>query len=166
MQKIASPATSPQNFSAIFALPCCKLGLTETDKALKIIFLPPDTPILPPSTELAQKLQTELNLYLSNPAHLFNFPHAPQGTAFQQRVWEQISAIACGQTASYKTLAERLRSAPRAVGQACAANPLPLVVPCHRVVSSSGLGGFAHATEGWLIATKRWLIEHENAGNE
>ena len=66
-----------------------------------------------------------------------------------------------GQVVSYGYIAKRLRSAARAVGQACGANPFPPIVPCHRVVSASGLGGFANNTDGFLIATKRWLLTHE-----
>ncbi len=58
-------------------------------------------------------------------------------------------------------MARTLGSAARAVGQACGANPFPLVVPCHRVLGSKGIGGFANHTEGWLIETKRWLLWHE-----
>ena len=60
-------------------------------------------------------------------------------------------------------LAADLGSAPRAVGQACGANPFPLIVPCHRVTSAAGLGGFANAREGWLLEVKRWLLAFEGA---
>ena len=65
--------------------------------------------------------------------------------------------------ATYGKLAADLGSAPRAVGQACGANPFPLIVPCHRVTSAAGLGGFANAREGWLLEVKRWLLAFEGA---
>ena len=75
----------------------------------------------------------------------------------------KISAIEAGRTRSYGELARELRSAARAVGQACGANPLPLVVPCHRVLAAGGIGGFAHSEGGFLLEVKRWLLAHEGA---
>ncbi len=72
-------------------------------------------------------------------------PFVEKGTIFQQSVWERIAEIPYGETRTYKELAQALGNpaAARAVGQACNANPLALIVPCHRVTGSSGLGGFA-----------------------
>ena len=89
-------------------------------------------------------------------------PLRPSGTAFQRRVWEQISAIPNHQTRTYGELAIALRNAPRAVGQACGANPFPLIVPCHRVIAAGGgLGGFSRQRGGFLLDIKRWLLAHE-----
>jgi methylated-DNA-[protein]-cysteine S-methyltransferase len=88
---------------------------------------------------------------------------APAGSPFQRRVWQAISAIPAGRTRTYGEIAAELGSAPRAVGGACRANPYPLLVPCHRVVGASGLGGFAGDVSGRLIAVKRWLLAHEGA---
>ena len=69
-----------------------------------------------------------------------------------------------GRTLTYGEIARRLKSAPRAVGQACGRNPYPVAVPCHRVVASDGgLGGFANANGGYLLDTKRWLLAHERS---
>jgi len=78
-------------------------------------------------------------------------------------VWAKIAAIGAGRTRSYGELARELRSAPRAVGQACGANPIPIVVPCHRVLAAGGIGGFAHHEGGFHLAIKRWLLAHEGA---
>lgn len=85
-------------------------------------------------------------------------PFLLAGTAFQQRVWQQIAAIPYGQTKTYGELAELLRQkgAARAVGQACNANPLALLIPCHRVVGVGGLGGFAGGVE-----VKKRLLQME-----
>jgi methylated-DNA-[protein]-cysteine S-methyltransferase len=83
------------------------------------------------------------------------------GTPFQYRVWQELRSIPIGKTITYGMLAGRLRSGARAVGNACRCNPVPIVVPCHRVVASNGLGGFAGDSQGRLIAVKRWLLEHE-----
>ncbi len=85
----------------------------------------------------------------------------PSGTAFQQRVWSRLLAIPTGDVVTYGELADQLKSSARAVGQACRRNPTPIVVPCHRVVAASGLGGFAGATAGAMSDIKRWLLHHE-----
>ncbi len=88
-------------------------------------------------------------------------PLAPAGTAFQRRVWAALRAIPPGETRTYGALAEILGSHARAVAGACRANPWVLLVPCHRAVSSQGLGGFMGATGGWPLVLKRRLLAHE-----
>jgi methylated-DNA-[protein]-cysteine S-methyltransferase len=104
-----------------------------------------------------------LHAWFDDPAPALALPLRACGTPFQRRVWAAISAIPPGQTRSYGELARQLGSAARAVGQACGANPFPLIVPCHRVTSAQGLGGFAHSSGGWLLEVKRWLLRHEGA---
>lgn len=88
-------------------------------------------------------------------------PVAPAGTPFQRRVWDAIAGIPWGQTRTYGDLAVALGTAPRAVGRATGANPNLIVVPCHRVVSASGVEvGYAGG-----LARKRWLIDHERAAS-
>ena len=101
---------------------------------------------------------------MNNPEAAFSLPLRPSGTTFQRRVWAQIAQIPCHQTQTYGELAKALHNAPRAVGQACGANPFPLVVPCHRVVAANGgLGGFARQRGGFLLDVKRWLLAHEGS---
>jgi methylated-DNA-[protein]-cysteine S-methyltransferase len=94
-----------------------------------------------------------------------NWPHftalAPEGTDFQRRVWDALLRIPPGQTRTYGELAKELDSSPRAVGGACRSNPIPLLIPCHRVVAANGDGGFAGHTRGRWMDIKRWLINHE-----
>ena len=80
-------------------------------------------------------------------------------------MWEALQRIASGKTRTYGELARELHSSPRAVGGACGANPLPLVVPCHRVIAAGGrIGGFmGAASEGFELGIKRWLLAHEGA---
>ncbi|MGD8812578.1 MAG: methylated-DNA--[protein]-cysteine S-methyltransferase, partial [Thioalkalispiraceae bacterium] len=85
------------------------------------------------------------------------------GTSFQQKVWKTMLNIPPGKVMSYGEIAKKLNSSPRAVGNACRANPLPLLVPCHRVVSQAGLGGYGGETSGKRLAIKRWLLSHEGA---
>jgi methylated-DNA-[protein]-cysteine S-methyltransferase len=76
-------------------------------------------------------------------------------------VWQAIMQIQRGHTQTYGELARKLFSGPRAVGQACGANPIPIIVPCHRVLGSGNLGGFMNCDEGDPLAIKRWLLMHE-----
>ncbi|MCW8924112.1 MAG: methylated-DNA--[protein]-cysteine S-methyltransferase [Gammaproteobacteria bacterium] len=83
------------------------------------------------------------------------------GTAFQKKVWRALQKIPAGQILTYGELAQQLKTSARAVGNACRANPIPLVIPCHRVVAKSGMGGFAGSRAGMPMKIKMWLLEHE-----
>jgi len=98
--------------------------------------------------------------YLLEAATAFSLPMDQHGTAFQQRVWQAIAAIPLGQTRTYSELASQVGSGPRAVANACGANNLPLLVPCHRVVAKNGLGGFMQGKQNGL-RIKQWLLTHE-----
>lgn len=96
--------------------------------------------------------------YFAGRSARFDLPLAPRGTSFQRRVWEALCTIPPGEVRTYGELARRLGTSPRAVGRANAANPLPLLIPCHRVVAEAGPGGYSG---GDGLATKVWLLEHE-----
>lgn len=150
------------NYQAIVAAPGFALGVQCTDDEITRIDFLEAQPEQAPNTALAAEAVRQLHGYLSNPAFEFSLPLRPSGTTFQRRVWEQISAIPPGRTDTYGQLAKNIKNAPRAVGQACGANPFPLVVPCHRVIASGGgLGGFARERGGLLLDIKRWLLRHE-----
>ena len=151
------------SYQAIVTAPGFSLGVQCTDDEITgIDFLEP-RPELAPNTPLAAEAVRQLKAYIADPGFTFGLPLRPAGTTFQRRVWEQISAIPSGQTHTYGQLAKNLKNAPRAVGQACGANPYPLVVPCHRVIATGGgLGGFNRQGGGFLLDVKRWLLTHEN----
>jgi methylated-DNA-[protein]-cysteine S-methyltransferase len=153
------------NYAAVLATPFGALGLLESDgRVTEIRFLPPGTPPSPASSAQGQAISRWIAGYLADPDQPpLPDASAPSGTPFQRRVWAAIARIPRGQVRSYGDLARELASAPRAVGQACGANPLPLLIPCHRVVSAQGLGGFANAKEGYRLDAKRWLLTHEGA---
>jgi methylated-DNA-[protein]-cysteine S-methyltransferase len=109
-------------------------------------------------TALLRAARRQLYSYFDRQLTAFELPLAPCGTAFQQRVWQALCAIPYGRTRSYAELAASLGSAPRAVGQANAANPIPIIIPCHRVVAANGLGGYSG---GDGVSTKRALLELE-----
>ena len=103
----------------------------------------------------------QLTEYFDGARRAFELPLTPHGTPFRLKVWEAMQAIPYGETRSYGDLARDLDSAPRAVGGACGANPIPLIIPCHRVVGAGGtLGGFSG---GAGCDTKRQLLALEGA---
>ena len=151
-------------YQAVIAAPGFALGICSTeDEITAIDFLEPRTEQAP-ETLLAAEAVRQLHAYLADPSFEFGLPLRPAGTLFQRRVWAEIAAIPPGQTHTYGQLAKKLKNAPRAVGQACGANPYPLVVPCHRVITTGGgLGGFNRQGGGFLLDVKRWLLTHENS---
>jgi len=102
----------------------------------------------------------QLHQYFAGERTDFDLPMKPHGTVFQQRVWSAMLEIPCGKTATYGGLARQLESAPRAIGGACGRNPLPIVIPCHRVVGGAGKGGYSGLGG---LTTKDWLLNHEMA---
>ena len=109
-------------------------------------------------TPLLRRVTEQITEYFAGARRHFDLPLAPAATAFQARVRAAMQDIPYGQTRSYGELAHSAGGAPRAIGQACGANPLPLVVPCHRVVAANGLGGYSG---GKGLATKRALLALE-----
>jgi methylated-DNA-[protein]-cysteine S-methyltransferase len=150
-------------FNAVIDAPFGKVGIRlEGDAVREIVYLPDSIANVAPETPLAKQTAEQIERYFERASAKFDLPLASVGTAFQQRVWQAISDIPPGAVRTYGQLAKQLGSAPRAVGQACGANYFPIVIPCHRVVSSSGIGGFAnHAEEGFFRNIKRWLLAHE-----
>lgn len=118
-----------------------------------------DLPASEPSSLPMEQLWRELDAYFAGNLDRFDTPLAASGTPFQKRVWQALREIPCGATATYGDIARRLGqpTAARAVGLANNRNPLPIVVPCHRVVGANGsLTGFAGG-----LWRKRWLLDHE-----
>lgn len=151
-------------YHARLAMPFGVLGvITEGDHLTGIDFLPIETPRLRAITPLAREACAQLQAYVADPSFRFDLPLRPHGTPYQHRVWQALLGIPSGKSESYGALANQLGSAPRAVGQACGANPIPVIIPCHRVLSKTGLGGFMHHADGGPLQIKRWLLEHEHA---
>jgi methylated-DNA-[protein]-cysteine S-methyltransferase len=108
---------------------------------------------------LLDEARRQLVAYFAGQLRAFDLPLAPNGTEFQRRVWTELTKIPFGTTTSYAELARRVSNAAavRAVGAANGRNPIPIIVPCHRVIGSDGtLTGF-----GGGLHRKRWLLEHE-----
>lgn len=156
--------TSPAH-DAILSAPFGAVGVRATaDRLLGLDFLPPGTETTAIPTPFIQQVADQLAAYYAAPGHVFHISVAPEGTPFRQRVWAALRAIPSGETISYGELARRVDSAPRAVGQAVGDNPIPIIIPCHRVVAADGgLGGFMHSRTGYSQDIKRWLLGHEHA---
>jgi methylated-DNA-[protein]-cysteine S-methyltransferase len=102
----------------------------------------------------------ELRAYLAGRLRRFSVPLAARSSPFQHLVFEAMMAIPYGETRTYGDIASALDSSARAVGQACGANPIPILIPCHRVLGAGSLGGYSGAGGA---ATKLWLLELEGA---
>jgi len=102
----------------------------------------------------------QLEAYFERRLSHFDLPLMPAGSPFERRVWQAMRQIPYGQTRSYGELAMEVGSAPRAIGRACGRNPIPIIIPCHRVLARNGLGGYSG---GSGLATKRRLLELERA---
>jgi methylated-DNA-[protein]-cysteine S-methyltransferase len=151
-------------FNAVIDAPFGKVGIRTGGEAVReIVYLSATTASVEPDCVLAERAAEQIARYFDDASVGFDLPLAARGTPFQQRVWQGISAIGAGGVLTYGELAKRIGSdSARAVGQACGSNPFPLVIPCHRVVSASGIGGFAHhGGEGFFRDVKRWLLAHE-----
>jgi methylated-DNA-[protein]-cysteine S-methyltransferase len=155
------------NYQAKLPAPFGMLGIRcEEDALVSIDFLEPDAKPQPPNQAFAREVCEQLQAYFIDPNFRFNLSLKLNGTAHQTKVWQAISAIPSGQTRNYGDLATLLGSSPRAVGQACGANPIPIVIPCHRVVSKSGFGGFIHQRGGDALDIKCWFLAYENQSNQ
>ncbi len=152
------------NYAAVLPASTFSLGVRCTDDEItEIVYLEPCAEIKPQSL-LAKETVRQLRAYFKDARFEFALPLQPKGTLFQRRVWSGIAAIPTGETKAYGELAQAIGSGPRAVGNACGANPYPLIVPCHRVVAANqGLGGFARQRGGFLLDIKRWLLAHERS---
>jgi len=156
------PVAVDRRFQAKLPTAFAVLGIrTGGGRLTGIEYLSRSVAVLAPSDDLAAEACRQIECYLDDPDYRFDLPLAIEGTPFQRRVWEIIAAIPRGRTLTYREVAQQIDSAPRAVGGACGANRLPLVIPCHRVVATGGIGGFMHAYGGRPLTIKRWLLTHE-----
>ena len=154
-------------FQACVRTPFATLGIATTATHVTgIRFLAPSVKALAPRRNTIAFLAcVQLQAYLDDPRFQFDLPLHLSGTRHRLAVWEATQRIPAGATRSYGDLAQELRSSARAVGGACGANPIPVVVPCHRVIAAGGaIGGFmGERGDGFELGIKRWLLEHEGA---
>ena len=145
--------------------PIGPLQLTSDEHYLKSISF--EAEISGESTEFPEVLdqvQKQLEEYFSGTRRQFDLPLDPDGTSFQQKVWKQLSEVPYGSTMSYIEIARILNaeSSSRAVGMANGRNPIPILIPCHRIIGHNGkLTGYAGGLE-----RKKWLLLHEQQNSE
>ncbi len=140
--------------------------LESDGKAVRRVVFGPERGPLPEgvSDPLLERAAREILEYLDGRRRCFEVPvrYPGDATAFQRRVWDALRRIPYGTIRTYGELARELGTSPRAVGGACARNPIPILVPCHRVVARGGLGGFAGQWEtGLALDVKRRLLALE-----
>lgn len=114
-----------------------------------------------PGACITPSVEHELNSYWQNPDRPIHIKLLKQGSTYRNRVWAALCQIPFGETVTYSALAKKIGSSARAVGNACRDNPYALFIPCHRVVSVSGMGGYCGQTDGDLMSVKRKLLEFE-----
>ena len=154
-------------FQACVRTPFATLGVQASDTHVTgIRFLAPSTPaLMPKRNSIAHLACVQLQAYLENPSFEFDLPLKIAGTRHRLAVWEAMQRIPAGRTRTYGDIAHDLKSSARAVGGACGSNPIPVVIPCHRVIAANGaIGGFMGAkADGFELGIKRWLLGHEGA---
>ncbi|MCB1823587.1 MAG: methylated-DNA--[protein]-cysteine S-methyltransferase [Candidatus Competibacteraceae bacterium] len=154
--------SAPDAYQAVIATPIGMVGIRMASEAVsELDFLPADAPERAPTDVVTQAVVAQLQEYFHDPRAPITVALLPKGTMFQQRVWNALRAIPAGTVLSYGELAARLGTAARAIGGACRSNPIPILVPCHRVVARQGLGGYAGEVTGDPLNIKRWLLRHE-----
>lgn len=166
----SAPSRSQPNHTSndcVIAAPFGCLGITTeiVDGSLMLAhirYLPASAKHKAPGNALAALVEEQCHAYFADPRAVFDLPLKPQGTDFQQRVWQAIAQVQCGEKTTYGAIAAGLHSGARAVGGACGANYFPLVIPCHRVVAKANLGGFmGQDAPGLYRDIKLWLLNHE-----
>ena len=135
--------------------------MRTTAKALTAVELLVDEPGDGIHGDIGRRAIADLAAYFSDPTHSFSVPLELHGSAFQRKVWTALRSLPAGTVLTYGELARRLGSSARAVAGACRTNPCPIVVPCHRIIGASGIGGFMGATAGAPVNVKRRLLALE-----
>ena len=157
-----------KSYTAVFPSPVGYLGIQMEGKKLKGLeflgkheisahrIIAEESP-----DEASVDIGHALKEYFNDPFSIKSPRTVLSGTVFQKKVWQVLSSIKAGETRTYGDIARQLNSSPRAIGNACRNNPVPIFIPCHRVVSVSGRGGFMGHSSGEPLAIKEWLLTHE-----
>lgn len=153
---------SIQAYDAVIPAPFGLIGIRMRGGALAAVDLRPSAAnSVPLLSDAARKVTATLQRYFSDPMFTPSVECDTEGTPFQRRVWRALGKIPSGTTLTYGALARRLGTSARAVGGACRENPVPIVVPCHRIVAAGGAGGFMGDSGGRALDIKSWLLGHE-----
>ncbi|MEY3219756.1 MAG: Methylated-DNA--protein-cysteine methyltransferase [Pseudomonadota bacterium] len=155
-----------KQFDLLYSAPFSLLGVTLTRGKVSGIDFLDDAQSLaaaceaPKKSKSAHKVKDELDRYFEDGLYPLDLSVELVGSPFQIKVWQTLRKIKPGNTVSYGMLARQLKSSARAIGGACRTNPVPIIVPCHRVISRQGLGGYT-GDEEQRVDYKRYLLLHE-----
>jgi methylated-DNA-[protein]-cysteine S-methyltransferase len=166
LKSTSTPTFTP--YAACVVTPFATLGIRADDHAVTgLNFLSRDVPALSPKkNSIAHLACVQLMSYLDNAKFVFDVPVRLTGSKHQLDVWHAMQQINAGSTRTYGEVADEVGSNARAVGTACGKNPVPIIVPCHRIVAANGLGGFMGGKKDDPLSIKRWLLRHEGALHE
>ena len=146
----------------IISSPVGNLGITVKNyKLIRLDLFANSAQYKIPESLYCQHVTAELAAYFLNPQHTFSLDLELTGSEFQQTVWWTLRNIRPGETVTYGDLARKLNTSARAIGQACRTNPIPIIVPCHRVIGAHSAGGYVGQTSGYLHDIKKFLLAHE-----
>jgi methylated-DNA-[protein]-cysteine S-methyltransferase len=160
------------DYDVVFSTEIATIGLIfEDEKLIKLAYLKEQDSKTSDITSKVKQVETVKNKII---AYLSGEPGSKESAAkiqtiatrlnttdFQRSVLEQLQKIPCGETRTYGDIAKQLKTSPRAVGNACRNNPLPIIIPCHRVLAASGLGGYDGAVSGKKLDIKSSLLKLE-----
>jgi methylated-DNA-[protein]-cysteine S-methyltransferase len=151
-----------QNDHVVFNVPFGAVGIhIQSEYVVGIELFPTPQQVRDGVSQFGQYLAEQMGSYFQQANSNLDVAYSAPGTPFQNRVWRAISNISVGEVLTYSELAHQIGSGPRAVANACGANKVPILIPCHRVVANNGLGGFMQGAQGGL-RIKEWLLAHES----
>ena len=152
-----------QQYDTVFITDLATIGLRfDGSRLVNVKYLSKTAAKAAPG-KIIESVKSKIEKYLSSPSKTKNIKVDVllNVTPFQERVLKQLQKIPFGETRTYGEIAKILKTSPRAVGNACRNNPLPIVIPCHRVVAANGIGGYDGARSGRLLKIKRQLLAAE-----
>ena len=156
-----------QQYDVVFATDLALIGLLfDGGRLIRVKYLDKKSHKVTPEkslNQLAKAVKSKIEKHIDPQSKVknLNIDVSLNVTPFQARALEQLQKIPYGETRSYGEIAKILKTSPRAVGNACRNNPLPIIIPCHRVVAANGIGGYDGAKSGGLLAIKYRLLEME-----
>ena len=152
-----------QEYDAVFTKELVTIGIRlEGSRLIKLDYLT-RRKSKKPTSKYAEKIRDKIERYLdaNSKVKTLKVDVTLDVTPFQQKVLKQLELIPFGETKTYGEIAKKLKTSPRAVGNACRNNPLPIIIPCHRVISVNGMGGYNGATDGDMMDVKAQLLKLE-----
>ncbi|MEM8844935.1 MAG: methylated-DNA--[protein]-cysteine S-methyltransferase [Pseudomonadota bacterium] len=153
------------SYQFVLPSPIGGLGLNLSSKGVtQIAYLSLRAKPNIPKQGLALEVYQQIADYFELRRTEFDLPLDIEGTSYQQKVWRTVAKIPYGKSKAYGDIAGKIHSGPRAVGNACRRNPIPIIIPCHRVVRKNDIGGYCGSVSGKQIQQKDWLLQHEICG--